>query len=89
MDFAIRDGGKRYAAVKAMPLDAGKWYHLAGTYDGKTVRLLVDGKEVASTPHKGKITPNNMPLSIGRGGSGTRWFTGIIDEVRISNGVRY
>jgi len=34
----------------------GQWHHIAGTYDGKTVRVFVDGAEVGTgTPFKGKI----------------------------------
>ncbi|MCH8046486.1 MAG: PQQ-binding-like beta-propeller repeat protein [Planctomycetes bacterium] len=29
--------------------DSGRWYHVAGSYDGQTMRLYVDGKEVATS----------------------------------------
>jgi Concanavalin A-like lectin/glucanases superfamily len=35
----------------------GKWHHAAGTYDGSTVRLFIDGVEV------GRGTPANTPIA--------------------------
>lgn len=37
----------------------GKWHNAAGTYDGKTVRLFIDGVEVGSG------TPNTQPIPYG------------------------
>ena len=41
----IRLGGLRAAGND--PLPVGEWVHVAGDYDGKTLRLRVDGEEVA------------------------------------------
>jgi hypothetical protein len=90
LQFAITDGvEKRYAASKVMNLKTDRWYHIAGTYDGNTMKLFVNGQNVASEVHKGSITPNDTPLWIGSGAPNTRNFIGVIDEVRISNRVRY
>jgi prepilin-type N-terminal cleavage/methylation domain-containing protein len=35
----------------------GSWYFVVGTYDGTTVRVYVDGTEVASVPYSGDIAP--------------------------------
>ncbi len=40
------------------PLTAGRWTHLAATFDGKTARLYIDGKPAAQQP---AITPATEP----------------------------
>jgi len=41
-------GGQFVESVDAVP--AGKWVHLAGTYDGETVRVFIDGKDANPKP---------------------------------------
>lgn len=76
------------------PLEAGRWHHVAGVYDGREVRLYVDGKLAKALPAgKGKRINNALPLLVGAdvtaSGRGTSFFTGEIDEVRLSIGARY
>ena len=66
------------------------WTHVAGSFDGDTSRLFVNGIQVASQYFRGTIRPNTeFPIKIGRladnGQSQTRYFSGQIDEVRIWN----
>lgn len=66
------------------------WQHVAGTYDGDTLRLFVNGVQVATTGFKGTIDQSySYPARIGRladpAQSATRYFNGKIDEVRIWN----
>ena len=72
----------------------GKWQHLAVTYDGKTIRGYLDGREVGKatatgTPTTGKAITvigcdtDSRPLP-----SAIRGFKGLIDELRISNVAR-
>ena len=67
--------------------NAGTWYHVAGTYDGITFKLYLDGKLVASLADSGYITYDASPLWVGRsfGNSGTQYFAGVVDEVKIYN----
>jgi len=75
----------------AVELPAGKWTHIAFTYNGKGVgRFFVNGRPAGRTVHsdRGPIAPGSWPLVIGdRVGSIHNGFAGFIDQVRISNGV--
>ncbi|MDG2200565.1 MAG: metallophosphoesterase [Phycisphaerales bacterium] len=74
-------------------LAPGRWYHLAGVYDGAEVRLYLDGKLLGRLPGSGTRTRNELPLlvgaDVGAGGVGTSFFDGAIDEVRLSSTARY
>lgn len=93
LNFAVYRSS--YDAVSwPYPTD-GQWHHVAGTYDGEfgTMALFIDGLFVASKQHSdgpGPI-PANSPqkVSFGVALSGTDPFKGGIDEVRLSNAVRY
>src|SRR3954449_3837045 len=56
--------------------------HVVGTYDGSTLRLFVDGREVASRPTDRRIAASTTPLEIGTFYAGQRW-RGVIDEVTL------
>lgn len=64
-----------------------KWHHLAGTYDGTTMRLYLDGVQIDTASGKsGSINPNDRDLYIGRiYGYAQDYFYGRIDEVRVYN----
>ncbi len=61
------------------------WTHVALTYDGTTIRLFVNGTQVASTPQTGAISTTNDPLWIGGNSPYGEYFEGLIDEVRVYN----
>jgi hypothetical protein len=85
-NFAIGDGEPDgwHQATGRGPLQAGRWYHLAGTFDGRQIRVYVDGREVATDAFEGKIGPSPFPLVIGRGTfDRARLFTGDVDEVTV------
>ena len=60
------------------------WTHLAATYDRTTIRLYVNGVQVATGAQTGAISTSNAILEIGADSSG-EFFAGVIDEVRIYN----
>ena len=65
------------------PLPLNAWSHVASTYDGATIRLYVNGVQVASRAQTGAMTASSDPLTIGGNTySGEHW-AGMIDEVRI------
>ncbi|PYS23626.1 MAG: hypothetical protein DMF72_08740 [Acidobacteria bacterium] len=62
----------------------GTWYHVAGTYDGSTVRLYVNGVLVGSTPLTGAITASTQALLLGFGYD-PYFLQGQMDEFRLWN----
>ena len=78
-------GGATRSIVGPSALPTGSWSHLAATYDGTTLRLYVDGAEVAQLAVSGSILTSNSPVRIGGNGVWPEWFNGSIDEVRIYN----
>lgn len=64
----------------------GKWYHLAGVYDGSAVTLYVNGTKVGSQSISGQMSIDDADLYLGRGDpefSGGEYFQGLLDEIRI------
>ena len=64
------------------------WHHLAGTFDGTTGRLYLDGVATGTPDTSGSLVTNNLNLYIGRNTDpdvATTYFNGLIDDVRIYN----
>ena len=64
-------------------LTQGEWHHIAGTYNGSTVALYVDGASVASAARTGSITANTTALTMGNRKELDRALDGGLDEVRV------
>ncbi len=70
--------------------DTNVWYHLAFTWDGKKVRIYINGELKKKKKLNGKILARNTNLSIGGNDNGTRVINGNLSEVRIwSKGLKY
>ena len=66
------------------PLPTGRWVYLAGTFDGKVMRLYVDGVERATMDRPGPIKPSNLHLVLGNYEvDHDAYFRGLLDEVRL------
>lgn len=67
------------------PLPVGPWVHLAGTFDGQTMRLYVDGEQVGELARPGAIQPPiRTPLILGSYAQDhAAHFRGMLDEVRV------
>lgn len=53
--FWVSTGAGMLMAQSKTAFETGRPYHLAGTFDGETVRIFVDGKLEAETEAKGEI----------------------------------
>ena len=93
LEFFIYDANKPgdweqwvAAVVTELPSDwVNNWHDIAGTYDGKTVKLFIDGEEVAKTEYVGSITSSTYPLTIGGDAQENRRSNAVIDNVRLYN----
>jgi methionine-rich copper-binding protein CopC len=72
---------KSAAATVAIPVNA--WSHLATTFDGSLLKLIVNGTVVATRSAVGNITTSAGLLSFGGNSIWGEYFQGVIDEVRI------
>jgi hypothetical protein len=63
------------------------WVHIAGTYDGATARLYVDGQQVMSQALTGRFFADTTPFVLGGNGNEgavpTERFPGRIDEIML------
>jgi hypothetical protein len=83
VDFTVGGSGWHGASITA-GLATAQWHHLAGTYDGRLLRLYLDGSEEARSRIEHKLTPSPYPLRIGTGTfAKDRHFLGSIDEAAI------
>ena len=74
-------GGQNNCSAQLPP---GVWHHVAGTYDGGTMRLYVGGKLVSWKTLSVPIMSSGN-LYIGRATYANSYFRGAIDDVRIYN----
>src|SRR5262249_16892188 len=66
-------------------LPVNVWSHLASTYDGATLRLSVNGAEVASKSVSGSIGVTTDALTFGSDPFYGQYLSGRIDDIRIYN----
>ncbi|MHC4198900.1 MAG: LamG-like jellyroll fold domain-containing protein, partial [Planctomycetota bacterium] len=83
VSFYIYAGAVWRAATDVPAIDITQWHHYAGTFDGSTVTLYVDGAPVATQPYVGTIDATSSDLFIGCNGIPSAYFDGVIDDVRV------
>jgi hypothetical protein len=66
--------------------DMGKWYHVAGSYDGAAMRIYINGVLDGSLIVNKTLASNNSSgIFLGKSVVAGREFNGLIDDVRIYN----
>jgi hypothetical protein len=78
-------GGVKNTVSGTSVLPVGVWSHLAATYDGASLRLYVNGVQVASVAKTGNIKTSGNLLQIGGNTIFGQYFKGVIDEVKVYN----
>lgn len=70
-------------------MNTKQWHHVAGVVDDGSMRLYIDGQEVASGTYSGTLVNKTTPFTIGESsGFPGRVFDGAIDELRVWNTAR-
>lgn len=70
------------------PLTLNAWNHCVFTRDGTTLRLYLNGVQVATNSFgSGSINTSSSVLSIGADGAGSQPFQGYLSNVRFVNGT--
>jgi hypothetical protein len=70
----------------SVPLPTNRWAHLAGTFDGRVMRMFVDGEERGSMDRPGPAKSNQFHLCLGNYEvKHPAHFTGLLDEVKLYN----
>ena len=85
-EFRLSAGGSRGRLSVAGRVSTGRWYHLAGTYDGTIMRIYVNGLEIDSLAHPvgGAIDQDStMAVTLGDSPVGGRAFDGRLDDVQV------
>ncbi|MGK7893104.1 MAG: LamG-like jellyroll fold domain-containing protein [Xenococcus sp. (in: cyanobacteria)] len=82
--YIFSAGGWRATAVNPTDIDITEWHHYAGTFDGHSIRIYIDGDEAARVDWSGTIALDNGSMFIGwDDGVAGRYFDGQITEVRL------
>ena len=66
IEFYIYSGTRIFAKTRVPSNWYGNWHHVAGIYNGQSLKLYVDNKKVAETKFSGTINHTPFPLCIGR-----------------------
>jgi hypothetical protein len=74
--------------VKAPFTGFDNFSHVVAIYDGKMLRLIVDGEQVATEGHVGSINNFEEGITIGNKRDGTMPLQGVLDEIRISSSAQ-
>ncbi|MFJ6569233.1 glycoside hydrolase family 2 TIM barrel-domain containing protein [Streptomyces sp. NPDC091292] len=90
LEFFVYGDGDWHAARADVPADwYGSWHRVSGTFDGTSVKLFIDGAQVAATDWTGTVDYSAQPVNIGRNPETgqenitTRMAHGTVDQVRV------
>ena len=84
--YIKKTNGSLYALQAENVLTTGTWMHVAGTYDGTTMKLYLNGKLLSSATPAGGLYPPSGSFSFSA--NGAEAFNGKMDEVSVWNSAR-
>jgi hypothetical protein len=82
--FSLDGNGKEIGAKSKQALKSGEWAHVAGTYDGETAKIYINGKLDNEKKLAGFDLSGVSYAQFGYTG-GTPFFNGVIDSIKLSD----
>lgn len=82
--------GVEAAHAQGPSINDGTWHYVAASYDGATIRVIVDNQAPVTTAYAGAVAVDSTdPLSVaGEYNGSLSSITGTLDEVRLANVAR-
>ncbi len=72
------------AAITPSQVNDGAWHHCAGTFDGQTLRVYLDGREVGTLARPGRLALQaDAPVFVGSSNGDGEFFQGGLDDLRL------
>ncbi len=89
-DFVITISGTDYSVISSDDVPLNSWTHIAGTWDGSTMKIYINGYLVNTTNNvTGSINSTSDDVTLGKNDNNAyNNFNGKIDEARIWNKCR-
>lgn len=85
ISFMIEDGKREFGMNSNKPVPLNEWSHIAATYDGKVMKIFINGVEDSQKPLGGGILQTKSEgFCVGYTG-GTPYYCGAVGGIRISN----
>lgn len=86
--FWVDNGGGFKNVTGTSTIPVGTWTHIAGTWDGTTMKVFVNGILEGSLPTTGAFPTVSNSVRVGGSINGSEYMDGLIDDVRIWNIAR-
>ena len=67
----------------------GEWYHICVQRSGDTLKMFVDGTEIATATYADDISSQTLPLTIGYGNEDSSGFNGLMSNFRWTTSAVY
>ena len=89
VSFQLTIGSSTEEVKTVTAIEEGRWYHLAGVYDGSAIKIYINGVMDNSVAKSGNFSPSTETFYIGcTVNHNDKWLDGKVDEVRIWNDAR-
>ncbi len=83
ISFHLGDGARQYrCASPEYLIKEGFWQHVAATYDGREMRVFLNGKQIAHLKGPASIGPSNTRIRVGAYVNPKHYiYKGLLDEI--------